>query len=468
MAELSLEQKFEQYKKKAEQGDADAQCNLGYCYEVGNGTTVNYNLAFKWYKASAKQGHRIGKYNLGLLYYKGYGVEKNYSKALKYFKAAAKSQHAGAIYMLGLCYELGNGVDKNLKTALSYYKKASQLNDKKAKEKIPKIESKIQESKKPVRVAGIIALVWAVLSVGFLAFSLITSFNYFNGLSMIRTDFVKYVLVGGVKYTFLLTLSLFGIGLIPILPELLKGETKKNTMRKLTIITIVIAVITLMLLISLPDFSLKTHGGTMFVTFLVEALVAIYVFLVAEDTDTTQLGYGLLLTILGMIFLFFLTSYLKAIGRGFLSVLTGIPVVIMLASPILYIISVIVEKITGNPIGSGYSGTSNYSGSSSNYSTTPTSNYSSTPSTSSPPEDDLYYHCKTEVRSTTKGAPYKGIIGDRQDYDVEITFTFKNSKGKEKTITKSHAYTGGSPLGCDFRPSDAEYQYGYLIREPIK
>ena len=71
MAEVSLEKKFLEHKKKAEQGDATAQCNLGYCYEMGKGTTKNYKSAFEWYKRSAEQGHVIGTYNLGICYFNG-------------------------------------------------------------------------------------------------------------------------------------------------------------------------------------------------------------------------------------------------------------------------------------------------------------------------------------------------------------------------------------------------------------
>lgn len=456
MAEVSVEKKFLEYKKKAEQGDAIAQCSLGYCYEVGNGTAKNYKLAFEWYKKSADQGYKIGIHNVGICYYNGYGVEKDYNKALKCFKASAQQNYANSFYMIGRCYELGYGVDKNLKKALFFMKKGAKLNSKKAIERIPVVEKQLAESKKPVRPVGIIALVWAVLSIGYLIYGIIDGFSYLNSLSSFRTDFVKYVLVGGLVHTFFLAMSFFGISLIPIIPELIRGERKTHTTRKLVIITCVIALLTLFVLISLPDFSLKTHGGLMFVVFLIEAIVAIYMFLVAEDVDITQLGYGLILFVLGAIFLFYLSSYLKAIDRGFLSFLAGFPVGIFLAMPVIYPIVMLVEKFGGN--GSGYS-----SGTSSSNYTAPASTQSSSSSSS-----EGWQHVKTEVRSSPKGAPYKGIIGDRQDYDVEVIFTFRNAKGKEKTVTKPHTYYGGNPSGCDFSTRDAEYQFGYVINEETK
>ena len=53
--------------KKAEQGDADAQFNLGYLYESGRGVSQDYNEAAKWYRKAAEQGHEKAIRNLQLL-----------------------------------------------------------------------------------------------------------------------------------------------------------------------------------------------------------------------------------------------------------------------------------------------------------------------------------------------------------------------------------------------------------------
>jgi TPR repeat protein len=44
------------FRKAAEQGDAEAQCALGYMYEVGRGVPQNYEEAERWYLLSAAQG----------------------------------------------------------------------------------------------------------------------------------------------------------------------------------------------------------------------------------------------------------------------------------------------------------------------------------------------------------------------------------------------------------------------------
>ena len=47
---------FEETKRLAEQGDADAQYNLGLMYYRGDGATQNYAEAVRWYRLAAEQG----------------------------------------------------------------------------------------------------------------------------------------------------------------------------------------------------------------------------------------------------------------------------------------------------------------------------------------------------------------------------------------------------------------------------
>ena len=52
------------YRKSAEQGDADSQCNLGHMYAQGLGVQKDYYEAEKWTKKSAEQGNAQAKKNL--------------------------------------------------------------------------------------------------------------------------------------------------------------------------------------------------------------------------------------------------------------------------------------------------------------------------------------------------------------------------------------------------------------------
>ena len=77
------------YLKSAEQGDADAQCNLGLCYEYGDGVEKDFREAVRWYRKSAEQGNAVAQFALGGCYKKGYGVEKDLGKAWRWLRNAA-------------------------------------------------------------------------------------------------------------------------------------------------------------------------------------------------------------------------------------------------------------------------------------------------------------------------------------------------------------------------------------------
>jgi len=56
------------YYAAAEQELADAQCNLGLCYQTGRGVEQNSNAALKWFIRAARQGHKTAQHNLGVHY----------------------------------------------------------------------------------------------------------------------------------------------------------------------------------------------------------------------------------------------------------------------------------------------------------------------------------------------------------------------------------------------------------------
>jgi TPR repeat protein len=71
------------WTNRTEQGDADAQKELGDMYRSGEGVTKDINEAAKWYHKSAEQGNGDAQYILGSLYSKGDGVLKDSTEALK-------------------------------------------------------------------------------------------------------------------------------------------------------------------------------------------------------------------------------------------------------------------------------------------------------------------------------------------------------------------------------------------------
>jgi TPR repeat protein len=118
--------KFQEYRAKAEQGDAEAQFNLGFCYDDGRGVTKNYGEAVKWYRKAAEQDYAPAQFNLGYCYANGQGVRKDKAEAVKWFRKAAEQNYAPAQSNLGYCYDNGRGVEKDAEEATRWYRKAAE------------------------------------------------------------------------------------------------------------------------------------------------------------------------------------------------------------------------------------------------------------------------------------------------------------------------------------------------------
>ena len=82
--------------KKAEQGDVEAQFNLGYYYHSGEGVEQSEKKALYWWQKAAEQGHAEAQFNLGVVHEKGYGVEQSYEKAIHWYTKAAEQGNTNA------------------------------------------------------------------------------------------------------------------------------------------------------------------------------------------------------------------------------------------------------------------------------------------------------------------------------------------------------------------------------------
>ena len=81
----------------AEQGDADAQYNLGNRYSNGQGVPQDYKEAVRLYRLSAEQGNALAQYNLGLMYYNGQGVPQDYVLAHMWWNLSGSNGFKDAV-----------------------------------------------------------------------------------------------------------------------------------------------------------------------------------------------------------------------------------------------------------------------------------------------------------------------------------------------------------------------------------
>lgn len=64
-------------RRRAQQGDANAQYELAEAHWYGQGVLTDYKASFKYYSMAAEQGHPKAQMGLSRLYYFGDGVRKN-------------------------------------------------------------------------------------------------------------------------------------------------------------------------------------------------------------------------------------------------------------------------------------------------------------------------------------------------------------------------------------------------------
>lgn len=130
------------YRKAADQGHNKAQCNLGICYFYGYGVAEDKAEAVEWFLKAANQGNDIAQNNLGVCYKNGAGVDKDNVEAAQWFHKAANQDNADAQNYLGICYEQGLGVDKDEAEAIKWYQKAADQGNDAAKKRLEELEKK--------------------------------------------------------------------------------------------------------------------------------------------------------------------------------------------------------------------------------------------------------------------------------------------------------------------------------------
>jgi TPR repeat protein len=101
---------LEETKRRAEAGDATAQCNLGIFYFFGQGVRRDVRESTRWYCRAAEQGDAQAQYNLGIAFDRGHGVARDSSESFRWFLAAAEGGHAESQYNVAISYGQGNGV----------------------------------------------------------------------------------------------------------------------------------------------------------------------------------------------------------------------------------------------------------------------------------------------------------------------------------------------------------------------
>jgi len=117
---------IEWYRRNvADQGNARAQCNLGFMYMNGQGVEQDYKEAFKCFEKVARQDNLRGQALLGTMYKEGWGVQQNTQEALQWIQKAADQGNALGQYCLALLYRDGEGVAASDVQAIAWLREAA-------------------------------------------------------------------------------------------------------------------------------------------------------------------------------------------------------------------------------------------------------------------------------------------------------------------------------------------------------
>ena len=78
------------FNRAAQQGNSDAQNNLGFMYLNGMGVAQDYKEAVRWFRMAAAQGNAYSQSHLGRMYRNGWGVAQNYTESVHWYTLAAE------------------------------------------------------------------------------------------------------------------------------------------------------------------------------------------------------------------------------------------------------------------------------------------------------------------------------------------------------------------------------------------
>lgn len=140
---------FKETAKAAEQGNTEAQYELGRMYFLGRDVAKNATEAEKWYQKAAEQGIASAQYKLGYMYDYGQGISQNRVEAAKWYKKAAEQENVDAQYRLGNMFFYKVGIPEDIDEAIKWYKKAAEQGDIKAQKKLGEIYSNGARKKDP-------------------------------------------------------------------------------------------------------------------------------------------------------------------------------------------------------------------------------------------------------------------------------------------------------------------------------
>jgi TPR repeat protein len=120
----------------AEQGDADAEFNLGQAFRLGRGVQTNLATAKSWFEKAADQGHVDAQTTLGLLLFEN----SDQAEGLKWLKKAAAQGDPRALLVYGTALVNGDSITQDPPLGYAYINRAAAQGLTTAKETLEQLD----------------------------------------------------------------------------------------------------------------------------------------------------------------------------------------------------------------------------------------------------------------------------------------------------------------------------------------
>lgn len=124
MSDEELKKRFAACLAKAQNGDADAMVEVGYCCEKGIGTDKDEKQGARWAMLAAGLGQAHGMSNLARYYESGIGIGQDQDRANFWYRKAALMGDAEAVASLGCNYSSGRKLPRDWAMACKLWRLA--------------------------------------------------------------------------------------------------------------------------------------------------------------------------------------------------------------------------------------------------------------------------------------------------------------------------------------------------------
>ncbi len=126
-------------------GDAQAQSNIGYLYDHGEGVVQDDRQAIFWYRKAAVQDFALAERNLGVMYALGRGVEADEQEAIRWFERAAAQGQARASVNEAILYMQGKQIAHDYRQAYKLLQQAVAAGEQEAKPLLQQCRRNLQQ-----------------------------------------------------------------------------------------------------------------------------------------------------------------------------------------------------------------------------------------------------------------------------------------------------------------------------------